>query len=383
MKSQMDVVTPALLISKEQLERNALKMIGICAERGLVLRPNVKTHKSIVIARAQFTGKLSLVDGDESVGGILRVCTSTLLESKHFLENSEVGDVLYAVPLAGAAKIAQASKINGPRFAVLVDNVEHVDALAQTGQPWRVWLKVDCGYGRAGRRPDLIGVVADRVRQNAPLLQLIGFYTHAGHSYRVGSDEALAELSAVQGCSSCYDGGGGGGPGGTMISFGSTPTASRAADSSHYVRGSEIHPGNYIFYDRQQLQIGSCASRDEISVCVLATVIGVYPERGTALIDAGSRCLGKDTLEKPTHSTWAEILGYPELQLNSISQEVGIISGPGASLLQIGQQLKLLPNHSCLTATNFSTYHVVDSFNNINHAMCLLGTISPCERGFA
>lgn len=371
--------TPALLISKEQLERNSRKMLQICEERGLLLRPNVKTHKSVHITEAQFTGKLRVATLEEeekeqpqAFAVPPRVCTSTLCESRHFLDIG-VEDVLYAVPIAGAAKIERAVELNATkRFAVLVDNVEQVSALAAAASSWRVWVKVDCGYGRAGRKPELLGPVVESIKAHG--FKLMGFYTHAGHSYKVGSDEALMEVRTMVQQLHQYQGDC------CTISFGATPTASRPADPLNYEAGTEIHPGNYVFYDRQQLQIGSCASSGDISVCVLATVIGVYPERGTALIDAGSRALGKDMLEKPTHSTWAEILDHPLMQLNTITQEVGIITGPGATQLRIGQQLLLLPNHSCLTATNFGKYHVVDRFESGSRR--LLGSIPACERGF-
>ncbi len=137
---------------------------------------------------------------------------------------------------------------------------------------------------------------------------------------------------------------------------------------------TEIHPGNYITYDAMQLQIGSCCEA-EVAVAVLGTVVGVYPERGSALIDVGSRALGKDTLELPSASPWGVVRGRPDLQLASISQEVGIVRGEGAATLAVGQQLQIVPNHSCLAITNFSLYHIVEDG-------VVIGTIAPLERGF-
>ena len=141
-----------------------------------------------------------------------------------------------------------------------------------------------------------------------------------------------------------------------------------------YGHVTELHPGNYIFYDAMQVQIGSCGERD-VAASVLATVVGVYPERGTALIDVGSRALGKDTLERPSASPWGAVRGRPDLALVSISQEVGIVRGEGAARLAVGQQLRIVPNHSCLAATNFSEYHVVDGDT-------VVGTITPLDRSF-
>jgi D-serine deaminase-like pyridoxal phosphate-dependent protein len=137
---------------------------------------------------------------------------------------------------------------------------------------------------------------------------------------------------------------------------------------------TELHPGNYIFYDAMQVQIGSCGESD-VAVSVLGTVVGVYPERDSALIDVGSRALGKDALEKPSASPWGIVAGWPDLALVSISQEVGILRGTGVATLTVGQQLRVLPNHSCLAATNFSEYHVVQGDT-------IVGIIRPLERSF-
>jgi Alanine racemase, N-terminal domain len=45
--------TPHLLIDGAKLDRNVEKMAGIARERGLKLRPHVKTHKIPMIARRQ------------------------------------------------------------------------------------------------------------------------------------------------------------------------------------------------------------------------------------------------------------------------------------------------------------------------------------------
>jgi D-serine deaminase-like pyridoxal phosphate-dependent protein len=137
---------------------------------------------------------------------------------------------------------------------------------------------------------------------------------------------------------------------------------------------TELHPGNYIFYDAMQVQIGSCRESD-VAASVLGTVVGVYPERESALIDVGSRALGKDALEKPSASPWGIVAGRADVALVRISQEVGILRGSGVATLTVGQQLRILPNHSCLAATNFSEYHVIQGDS-------VVGTIRPLDRSF-
>ena len=45
----------------------------------------------------------------------------------------------------------------------------------------------------------------------------------------------------------------------------------------------------------------------------------------------------------------------PDHRVISVSQEHGIVNG----YLDVGSRVRILPNHSCLTAAQFDGYHVV------------------------
>lgn len=53
------------------------------------------------------------------------------------------------------------------------------------------------------------------------------------------------------------------------LSIGSTPSLAKAIDMSGV---TEIHPGNYVFYDRFQSSIGACDVND-VACAVLASVV--------------------------------------------------------------------------------------------------------------
>jgi D-serine deaminase-like pyridoxal phosphate-dependent protein len=228
-----DLPTPALLLDKTVLERNARTMLDRVAALGIAaLRPNVKTHKSAELAELQHTGHLVL-EGAGGGGGegaskrrAMRVVTSTLAETRYFLE-AGFGDVLYAVPLAGAPKVAVARELlrrYGERVSVMIDSEGGV-AGVQGADVWSVFVKVDCGYGRAGRSGEALQRVV-RAAEEAPWLRMRGFYTHAGHSYHIGDtpDDSLEQRAADEARAMLRLGGGK-----TEVSIGATPTASRPA----------------------------------------------------------------------------------------------------------------------------------------------------------
>ena len=128
----------------------------------------------------------------------------------------------------------------------------------------------------------------------------------------------------------------------------------------------EVRPGNYAFFDVFQAAIGSCALSD-VAFSVLATVVSVHPDEQRAVIDAGALALSKDP--GPTHVDpdcgFGRIVAVedqhplPGLRLTSFSQEHGEIRGPGTAALRPGIRLRILPNHSCLSAACFESFHVV------------------------
>ena len=123
-----------------------------------------------------------------------------------------------------------------------------------------------------------------------------------------------------------------------------------------------MRPGNYVFYDAFQSTIGACRFED-VAVSVLTTVVGSYPERNTMIVDAGALALSKDL--GPDHvnpqfgyGIVCDLDLHPlPMRIAALSQEHGKVAA--AQPLPVGTQLRIVPNHSCLTAAMYERYHVV------------------------
>ncbi|NXO80402.1 DSD1 dehydratase, partial [Sitta europaea] len=100
-------------------------------------------------------------------------------------------DILYAFPvprwrLAECSALAQRLQ----RFQVLLDSPQGLQLLLQNplpaGKRWLVWLKLDCGNGRAGivpSDPEALEL-ARAIAQGSPeLVTLEGVYAHCGNTY--------------------------------------------------------------------------------------------------------------------------------------------------------------------------------------------------------
>lgn len=415
-----DLPSPAFVVDAGRLQRNVDRMLAVAAGVGARFRPHVKTHKTVEIARLQVGG------------GPRRVVVSTLAEAEA-LAAAGFDDILYAVPIE-PSKLPRVRALQARVRAlhVLVDSVAAVHALtappaspnaAQLG----VFVKVDAGYGRAGAPHDgraVLEVVA-AVARAGPTLALSGLYSHSGDSYVTagGGDDDGARAAARRGAAAVAARevramaalaarvAAELGVAVPVVSVGATPSA--ACGDAHEFRAAaaalphgtalELHPGNYVFFDRQQVASGSCGA-DEVACYVLARVIGGYgAPRNELLVDAGSCALHKDGAGL-ADKCWGELLllpstvavtgvapgdgdglgagggdavapRLPRLKLLRMTQEAAVVGVAGADAgmpgagteidlpaqFPLGAAVRILPNHSCMTAAAHPVFYVVDA----------------------
>ncbi len=356
-----DLATPCALVDAAGVERNVRRMAERASALGVRLRPHVKTHKCVGLARLQ------------AEAGARGLTVSTLAEAEFFAK-AGFGDLTYAVPLS-PARVRRAVDLcaSVDRLAVLVDQEATFTRLEtearERGILVPVFLKVDCGYHRAGvdpRRPesrDLARRLADSL-----YLDFRGLLTHAGHAYGCRTRAEIRTIAAQERdvTTGFADALRGEGVAVEEVSVGSTPTMSVADDLAGV---TEIRPGNYVFYDVLQAAIGSCALGD-VSFSVLGTVLGRYEDRGTLILDTGATALSKDP--GPAHVDpdcgFGLIAGWPDgplragLRIVALSQEHAVVAPLEGALpadLDVGDRVRVLPNHACLAAAMFDRYYVL------------------------
>lgn len=358
-----ELVTPALLLDQNKLDRNLKRLSEQAKAQGVVLRPHMKTAKSIDVARRAFPN------------GPGPITVSTLAEAEYFAGQGFT-DMTYAVGLSPqSARRALTICRSGVDLKLLLDSVEQAKALGEAGRAAGVtpagFIEIDCDWHRGGLRaddPELLRV-AQAIRESG--VRLAGILTHAGESYALHTPEALRAAAeneravAVQAADTLRAAG----HKCPIVSVGSTPTAHFAEDLTGV---TELRAGVYMFFDLVMHGVGVC-STDDLAMSVLATVIGTKPDKGWILVDAGWMALSRDrgTAAQRVDQGYGlvcDISGklYPDLIVGGASQEHGVLqirSGSSGSPpeLPIGAKVRILPNHACATAGQHDVYNVVST----------------------
>jgi D-serine deaminase-like pyridoxal phosphate-dependent protein len=355
-----NIKTPALVLDAGRVRRNAEAMSARVRGLGASLRPHVKTHKCVEVARIQTEGH----DG--------RITVSTLAEARAFAAEG-FRDITYAVPVE-PGKFDEAIELSKlcERFALITDDASIPppldEAARRAGVALELFLKVDCGYHRCGVEPDNPEALAIvRLIERARSLRFAGILTHAGHSYHARSREELLKVARherdlMKDFAARLRAEGIEVP---CVSVGSTPTVTQV---DHLEGVDEARPGNYIFFDAFQATLGSC-SFDDCALTVLAAVVHRDRARRRVVLDAGAVALSKDRgpMEFDPACGYGRVLdlegGELNLRVGSLSQEHGEVLVDDESLLDrlgVGARVRVLANHSCLSAAQHSHYHVLE-----------------------
>ncbi|HIA12011.1 MAG TPA: alanine racemase [Flavobacteriales bacterium] len=349
------LTVPTLILDVEKCKSNIAAMAENARRNNVLFRPHFKTHQSHEIGR-----------WFREVG-VTCITVSSLEMANHFAKD-KWGDITVAFPV----NILEIDKINTLASSIslnlLVESQKTIGQLSKTlTSPIGVFIKIDIGYHRTGVNPEsteLISQILDEI-DNSKLIKFRGFLGHAGHSYSArGIDEISAihtgSIQIITGVKEHF----------TdrypelIVSVGDTPTCSTMQDFGSV---DEIRPGNFVFYDLSQVAIGSC-TQEQISVAVACPVVSIHKDRSEIIIYGGGVHFSKERLEHPVYggiygqvvegrsAGWGNIIAG--VYVSKLSQEHGTISAPSAYIeaIQVGDLVKILPVHSCMTANLLKKY---------------------------
>lgn len=339
-----EIETPAPVVDLARMERNLDRMAEYAATHRLALRPHIKTHKTPWLAAEQVRR------------GAVGVTCATPREAEVMSEVTD--DVLVAYPMVGAAKARRVTSLpDHVRLTVALDSTRAADDLAvaarEAGRRVSVLVECDLGMRRVGvQTPQDAMELAKHVVAHREL-QYAGITFYPGH-IREPVDQQDASLTAVnEQLARLLDALRRAGLEPPIVSGGSTPTAWR----THQLRGvTEMRPGTYIYNDRTTAAVGACTTED-CALTVLATVVSTAIP-GQAVIDAGSKSLGREPMRGADGDGFGVLLENPHVTVRAMSEEHGLLDLSRTTWRPaVGERVRVIPNHVCIVVHLFDIVH--------------------------
>jgi D-serine deaminase-like pyridoxal phosphate-dependent protein len=348
--------TPAVLVEQLKLERNIERMQTAADAAGKKLRPHAKTHKSPDLAAIQVAR------------GAAGICCAKLGEAEVFADS--IADIRLPYPINPVNADRAIALLDRTRLSFIVDDLDVARgwsaAMRGANREVDVLVKVDVGFHRCGIDPDPERATDVIVRvAELPGLRFRGLLAHAGHAYGASSAEETSAIADDEAriLTGLRDRVIDRGVEVEEISVGATPTARFSVKLPGI---TELRPGNYVYYDRMQVAVGS-ATWDDCAMTVLARVVS-RPATDRIILDSGSKTLTNDVVRGP-----GSVPGYgvvltaldsstPDgsLVIERLSEEHATVRVTGASALKPGDLVRIVPNHACPVTNLVDEVWIVD-----------------------
>ncbi|MCE7055546.1 alanine racemase [Algoriphagus sp. AGSA1] len=357
------ISSPTLLLDEKICRANLKRMADKAARHNMKLVPHFKTAQSNQI-------------GDWAKEYNITEVTVSSMKMAEYLSGQGWVNIHIAFPFnpleipklnqIAAKQAISVQLINVATTQMLVDQLEH---------PVGFFIEIDAGYGRTGVEVSDFGLLEEilLLAKKSDKLNFKGFYLHPGHTYYMPDIPAIYEQSrnALGMLKNKYR---------TeypnlVTRIGDTPGCAVMEDFEDI---DEMGPGNFVFYDLMQAELGGC-ERSDIAVCLAVPVVDIKKDRKEILVHGGGVHLAKDVLVGENGlKNFGEVVylnenGWtiPEQKsfLKSISQEHGLIKATDELLakVKVGDILGILPVHSCMTADAMGEYMTLDG-KMVDHA---------------
>ena len=337
-----DVDTPCLLLELDAFERNLGRLTDSLRDTGIKLRPHAKSHKCPEIALRQIAQ------------GAVGVCCQKVSEAEALIAGG-VDDVLIANEVVGAPKLKLLAELaKRARVKVCADdagNVTALDAAARiTGVTLDVLVEIDVGAHRCGTGPGAPAVALARQIAACRNLRFAGLQAYQGAAQHVRkvAERREAIARAVEDVRA------------------TTRLLNSAGIRCDYVTGAgtgsymfetmsgvyhELQAGSYIFMDADYARnewTESGIPQFEHSLFVWTTVMSA-PAPQRAIVDAGLKASSID-------SGMPRVADYSDVEYMKASDEHGVLQLTGATCLNVGDKLKLIPGHCDPTVNLYDWY---------------------------
>lgn len=337
--------TPSMIVDLDLFEQNLLTMANHAKKTGIALRPHVKVHKSVDIAKRQ----IAL--------GALGVTTATIAESE-LMSRSGIRGVLWTKQPASDNNLLRAVELSrrDPTFMFVVDDprvVERtIEAASAAKVKCRLAVSVFAGLTRQGIANGQPAVDLARKIIASPHLSFEGWMAYSGGAshtkgFAARQRKSTEDLSGINETLALAKKAGL--PSG-IVSGGSTGTY----NMDHALGLTELECGSYVFMDTLYKAIGGASSDTEYTdfhnaLSILATVDSKnHP--GQVTTDYGNKALAQLT---------DQVKGHAWLKVDKQGAEYGLLRfTDGGSEIKVGDRFEIYCSNLDMSTNCYDRYYV-------------------------
>lgn len=343
---------PHAVVIEKNCRENIMKMARKAERLNASFRPHFKTHQSNSIGE-WFR--------DAGVNGI----TVSSPEMAAYFSSAGWVDITIAFPFFRNQIDDINSLTDQCRLRLFIMNLDDIKFLSTSlNSEVDIMIEIDAGYNRSGisfLETSKINSIKEKIDKTR-YVNFAGFYIHDGRTYNAKGAKAVQDiiqrdLEAFKKLNELYPE--------AEMSLGDTPSCSMLTD---LYPTSELSPGNLVFYDLMQIEIGSC-TYDDLGLLVRVPVAQEKPDEDECIIHGGAVHFSKDRLSMNGHNTFGQpvivtkngmVKKIDGTYVSALSQEHGTVKGLRALKKAYKTnriyEIWICPVHSCLTANLFKNY---------------------------
>jgi len=347
LKITESIPTPFLFIEEQVIRKNINRIHAYANPHGFSVRPHIKTHKSLKIARMQLDS------------GAVGLAVAKVQEAEVMASLGSV-DITVAYPAVGSARTERIAKLSlKQKIRVAVDSEYLLNELENAALKHDTCIGIliifDAGLGRCGiADPGQIVNLAQHAKTH-PGLRFDGVQMYLGHLYgeAAGNPKSFERINGLW--EPVYEALCTAGLQPETVSSGSTPSL----ENTHLIpHVTEIRAGTAVLNDYFVLKFGYC-TRDDCAARVVATVVSdAIP--GRAIIDAGSKTLSAKQLLRHENLEMGLIVEYPDARITRLHEEHGWVDVSRCNPApKIGQRLSIIPVNVSLCVNLYDHFYLI------------------------
>jgi 3-hydroxy-D-aspartate aldolase len=338
--------TPCMVVDLDMFNANVKHMAETAKSNGINVRPHVKVHKSVDVAKHQVAA------------GAVGLTCATIAEAELF-SGAGIKGVLWTKQPVGVNNIQRAVALSkkDPTFMLVTDDAQVVDWLAEAADAYkaklRIAVSVFAGMNRQGIDGGQPAVELAQKVSSCKHMQFEGFMAYSGNAAHTKGFEARQKKSmeVLAGARESKDLALKSGLPVNIMTGGSTGTYNIDCETGL----TELEAGTYVFMDTEYFIVGgqdgnmSRYTDWQPALTVLTTVDSQH-HPNIITTDYGTKALAKKT---------DEVKGMPWLEVGTQGAEYGALTWKdGDKVPKLGDRLEIYCTNLDQSTNAFDRYYI-------------------------